>query len=374
MIINNVLESKLNKVITRREDYAYVTGRVRSLEAGLLSKAAVSHLFEAEDADDIAKVLTDSGYTISDSIENTVRKDLVESYHLLSGLIPDKEYIDALLLANDYHNLKVILKSFIPDYRENARISPEDITEDADIGSHMDEFFRSGGESMSEQELVRNFSLPAKYNPMKLLESVRSGRNDFPEPDFKAAVEEAFRRYVRFSDPGEIDIVIDRHYYQRLYDYAQMLDNPLFTEYAAFRADSTNLGILLRLRAMKADPSRISGMVVKGSQIPEATVVSLLNETNESIKDAYRSTSCEELAAFVDTYGTGRTAMEFGKAVDNRIIRMLEKTRLILFGPEILLAYLISKDMQARNINIALTCVRNGVPMSIASEMMRNCL
>lgn len=374
MIINNVLESKLNKVITRREDYAYVTGRVRSLEAGLLSKTAVSHLFEAEDADDIAKVLTDSGYTISDSIENTVRKDLVESYHLLSGLIPDKEYIDALLLANDYHNLKVILKSFIPDYRENARISPDDITEEADIGNHMDEFFKSGGESLSEQELARNFSLPAKYNPLKLLESVRSGRNDFPEPDFKAAVEEAFRRYVRFSDPGEIDIAIDRHYYHRLFDYAQMLDNPFFTEYAAFRADSTNLGILLRLRAMKADPSRISGMVVKGSQIPETKVVSLLNETNESIKDAYRSTSCEELAAFADTYGTGRTAMEFGKAVDNRIIRMLEKTRLILFGPEILLAYLISKDMQARNINIALTCVRNGVPMSIASEMMRDCL
>ncbi|MHB8963813.1 MAG: V-type ATPase subunit [Saccharofermentanales bacterium] len=367
-------KNRIQKVVTRREDYAYITGRVRALENSLLSRAAVSRLFEAEDADDIAKVLTDSGYTITDSIENAVRKDLVENYSLLSALIPNKEYIDALLLANDYHNLKVILKGFIPDYREGTAIRLNDISEESDVGSRMDDFFRTTGEGFSELELARNFSLPARYDPLKLLESVRSSRNDLPDPDFVSAVEEAFKGYVRFSDPGEIDVAVDRHYYSRLYDFAQMLDNPLFSEYAAFRADSTNLGILLRLRAMKADSSRISGMLVKGSQIPEDKVAALLNETNEAVKDAYRSTSCEELAAYADAYGTGRTAMEFGKAVDNRIIRMLEKTRLILFGPEVLLAYLISKEMQARNINIALTCVRNKVPMDIASEMMRNCL
>jgi len=365
---------RIRKVVTKREDYAYITGRVRALENGLLSRAAVSRLFEADNADDIAKVLTDNGYVITDSIEGAVRKDLSDSYGLLSAMIPNKEYIDALLLANDYHNLKVILKSFIPDYREDAASRQNDVSEESDMGSRMDEFFRTGGGSFTEQELARNFSLPARYDPLKLLESIRSGRNDLPDPDFASAVEEAFKKYVRFSDPGEIDVAVDRHYYSRLYDFAQMLDNPFFSEYASFRADSTNLGILLRLRAMKADSSRISGMLVKGFQIQEDTVAALLNETNETIKTAYRSTSCEELAAFADTYGTGRTAMEFGKAVDNRIIRMLEKTRLILFGPEILLAFLISKDIQARNINIALTCVRNQVPMNIASDMMRNCL
>ncbi|MHB1454935.1 MAG: V-type ATPase subunit [Saccharofermentanales bacterium] len=374
MIIKSVLESKIKGIVTNRQDYAYISARVRSLETGLLSRAAISRLFEANDADDIAKVLTDSGYTITDSIENTVRRDLSDSYALLSAIIPNKEYIDALLLANDYHNLKVILKGFIPDYREDAAARLNDVMEESDVLGHMEEFFRSGGEGFSEQDLSKNFSIPAKYDPLKLLESIRTGRNDLPDPDFKAAVEEAFKRYVRFSDPGEIDIAIDRHYYRRLSDYALMLDNPFFSEYAAFRADSTNLGILLRLRAMKADSSRIAGMTVKGSQIPEDKVAALLNESNESIKDAYRSTSCEELAAFADTYGIGRAAMEFGRAVDNRIIRMLEKTRLILFGPEIMLAYLISKDIQARNINIALTCVRNKVPMNIASEMMRNCL
>ena len=361
-----------HRIKTHREDYAYATGRIRALETSLLSRASMTRLFEAEDPEDIAKVLTDNGLAITDSIEDAVRRDQIDSYALVLSLIPNREYVEALLLANDYHNLKVILKGFIPDYQAGLKAGTTDCAEMLDNGDNLDAFFSTAGDYFSEDDMARNFAYPSNHDPMKLLDAIRSGRNDLPDGDFVVAVEDAIKAFVRLSDPGAVDAVVDRHYFERLADFTEMLDNRFFSDYIAFKADSTNLAMMLRLRAMKADVSRFEEMVVRGSAVSGETLIRLYSSSNDDIKEEYRFTSCEDLALFAESFGSGRSTLEFGKAVDNHIIDMLDDTRRMLFGPEILLAFLIAKDMQARNINIALTCVRNRVPMSIAAEMMRS--
>ena len=121
----------------------------------------------------------------------------------------------------------------------------------------------------------------------------------------------------------------------------------------------------------RSDPARIKSVCVEGGEVSADTVISLYSGSSEEIKSAFRA-ACGELTDFADNYGSGHTALEFGKAIDDHIITMLSKTKFILFGPEIILAYLISKEMQAKNLNIALTCIRNKVPPSLAAEMMRN--
>lgn len=372
MSFNNKIKNNIRKFELNRDNYAYSTGRFRALEADLLTKEEIYRIFDATDISDIARILADNGFDITNGIEQAVREDLKESYALALELIPDKEFVDALLLYNDYHNLKVILKSFIPGNKVISDIRKNDAKEVADIDGKISQFFAFEGETLSIEEIRSDFAYPSKYNPDKLLETVRNDSKDYPDSDFPIIIKDAFKSFVKYSDPGDIDAQVDKYYYIKLAQIDSMLNNDFFSQYRSFKADSTNLLILLRLRAIKADPSRISNLIVEGGEIDSQKVIDLYKKSDENIKIAYKGTSCEKLALFASTYGTGNTAMEFGKAVDNHIIAYLYKTRFILFGPEIILAYLIAKDMQAKNINIASTCVRNNVPKSFALEMMRN--
>ncbi len=359
------------KVILKREDYAYCMGRFRSLESTLLSRSVINRVFDAESEAEISRVLSENGFSASGSAEEAIRADLTDSYALARKLIPDTEYIDALLCVNDYHNLKVILKSLIPGNTFINELETDSDYEILDPEKAISDFFGSGAGDFMKEGVSSNFMFPSRYDPEDVYASVSGAGDKINDERLSAAAEDALKSYIRTSDPGDIDTVADIHYFRQLSEYDTILDNEFFHEYIAFKADSANLGILLRLRAMKADPERIGSVCVEGGEVPRETVISLYSRSTEDIRTAFR-TACGGLTNIADNYGSGHTALEFGKAADDHIINMLHKTRSILFGPEIILAYLIAKEMQAKNLNIALTCIRNKVPASLAAEMMRN--
>ncbi len=364
-------DQKYTRIITRREDYAYCTGRFRSLETSLLGNGTMNRIFDAADTGEIARILTENGFTVSGQIRKAVSDDLIASYDLARKLIPDKEYIDALVCVNDYHNIKVILKSFIPGSSFSANSSSDPELGLIDPQGAMSDFFASGNRALNDDEIIPNFMMPARHDPLTLFNDIRNSRGIIEDKELMLTIEDAFRAYVRTSDPGDIDDVVDVHYFDQMTMYDKMLGNDFFHEFVSFKADSTNLSMILRLRAMKADPSRIRSVCVSGGEVSPEEVIDSYDSSPEVIKALFRP-SCGELVDLKDNYGMGHTALEFGKAVDNRIISMLYKTKFILFGPEIISAFLIAKEMQAKNINIALTCVRNDVPKSLAAEMMRD--
>lgn len=361
------------RIVTNEEDYAYCTGRFRSLENTLLSRNIVNRLFDADDPGEIFRILTENGFPPSGNVEKSVRNDLIENYELALKLIPNKEYIKALMCFNDFHNLKVILKSFVPGntYLSGGKDKTDQDSEDIVLSTV--DFVKSVGAGISDEEVFLNFLYPGNYDPGVMFDIIRNTGTFKDNENLNTALVKALKAYTRTSDPGDIDTTIDIHYYRQLVVYDDLLRNRFFHEYIAYMADSTNLGILLRLRAMKADPSRIRYVCVEGGDVSLSDIYGLYSESNDRIKEAFRK-PCGDLVNFTDKYGTGNTALEFGKAVDDHIISMVEKTRYILFGPEIIIAFLLRKEMQAKNINIALTCVRNKVPMTLAADMMRNTL
>jgi len=125
---------------TSEYSYAYATGRVRALENSLMNEISMFRLFEAKTLDAFSKVLSDSGYKINDSIEKSINNDLISDYKIISSIMPDKIFIDSLLLENDYNNLKVILKLLVPDkeYEELNESEYDEIDEYSNLSKEDD--------------------------------------------------------------------------------------------------------------------------------------------------------------------------------------------------------------------------------------------
>lgn len=357
---------------TNRYDYAYSTGRISVLKTKLMDYNKMSRLFDACTIDEFARILQDSGYVISDSIEDSIKNSLIDSYEQVAIMIPNPEYVDALMLVNDFHNMKVIIKTFLGNalQRENESVSHEFI-ETSDNDEDIMDITQNDKKIVTFKDIQPLLAYPSALDPKILFDAIRDRNLKILDIFYRDTINMALKRYKTTYEPGEIDLVVDRRYFTKLHDYAKVLDNDFFTAYCVFRSDSTNLGTLLRTRLSGSGKSYLSRALVTGGIVPEKTLEDLYDAHDEEIIKAFRNTSCEKLSESVSGFGKENSVAQFGKQIDMTILKMMESAKYFLFGPEQLISYLIVKEIQTRNINIALTCIRNRVPMSIAHDLMR---
>lgn len=116
-------------------EYAFAVAKVRANENRLLSKSNFESLICAKDYDTALKILSDAGYgefLLRDADEILSEKQS-EIYELVYSCSPDKSCIDFLIVKNDFHNAKAILKSMITNndakkyYISPSVIVPEDL-------------------------------------------------------------------------------------------------------------------------------------------------------------------------------------------------------------------------------------------------------
>ncbi|MHB1485097.1 MAG: V-type ATPase subunit [Saccharofermentanales bacterium] len=363
-------EDKIIRI--NRYDYAYSTGRISVLKTKLMDQNKMSRLFDARSIDEFARILQDSGYVISESIEESIENSLIDSYEQVGIMIPDHEYIEALMLMHDFHNMKVVLKTFLKNIpqRENET-SAREIVETPDNDADIMDIMQNETKTITFKDVQPLFAYPSGLDPKILFDAMRDRNLKNLDPFYRDTINMALKRYRATSEPGEIDLVADNRYFIKLHEYAKALGNDFFTAYCVFRSESTNLGTLLRTRLSGSGKPYLSRALVTGGVVSRKTLEDLYDGHDEEIIKAYRNTSCERLSESVPGYGKENSAAQFGKQIDMTILKMMESAKFFLFGPEQLISYLVVKEIQTRNINIALTCIRNRVPMSVAHELMR---
>ena len=94
-------------------DYAYTCGRIRAMENSLMNSSQIMRLFDAANTEEIEKVLSENGYKVKIDVNESITADLVETFMIVKSMVPDTSIVNILMLENDYHNVKVILKSII---------------------------------------------------------------------------------------------------------------------------------------------------------------------------------------------------------------------------------------------------------------------
>ncbi len=373
----------LKKPLVDSNQYGFATGRIRALEGQLMDIARLNRLIEARNPEDIARVLADSGYASSDA-PDVLDRETAELYKLAGEVMVNKEFVDALLVFNDCHNLKAIekyLAAWWPRLSEN----PEDEYE-KDPLARPDRLADLESPTLPEIELpatddTANFSAisdlmvhPSLVEPELLFKAIRDRTPDsIPAWLYQGAIEAATAVRTRY-DIAEIDQIIDRLAYTEAIHRAQELGNPFFLNYLFLRADLANLGSLLRSRLLKADQRTLSQTLLPAGKISHTMLLGWFVAEPEQITADLAQGPFAELAPFYSTPNQRGMLAAFGKACDHLILDHLKTTQYILRGPEVPLAYLLARLLEIKNVRIAQTLLRNKLPSAQIRELARDSL
>ena len=345
------------------ENYGYATGRIRALEAGLLSSADLSRVFDARQPEDISRVIQDKGYKSGD-VEAALRDKMTETYEVMQQIIPDAAFVEALILFNDTHNLKVVLKHLSAWWIKKV--------EDTDQQVNIPE---SDG-ALTWHGLESAFRIPAIVEPEVLFRAIRD-RNETVIPEWLwQLAEEGTAAWLRSYDTGSMDMVVDKGAWIRAMELTRMLNNQFFSGYMKLKQNLISLEILLRCRSLKT-----------GREYLKQALPPVSSLTADEWMDAYEADSQDLLALVADkmnigkwfsdarsileTYGKPGTAAAYNRIADQILADWLRGAAYVLRGPEVPVSYLLRRELEIKNIRIALTCLRNGVSAAQARELAR---
>jgi V/A-type H+/Na+-transporting ATPase subunit C len=342
--------------------YAYAAGRIRANEARLLSAARLERYFEAGSADAFARLLTEDGYPAAAEPARSLELAWHSSCRLVRALAADARIVEVILAASDFHNLKVILKALAVYWPRSTGGAAG--TDEAALPAG-----RRG--PVTYEQLQPLLLQPALYDPARLFEAI-AGQRHRALPDFLAqAAAAATARYQQTYDIAEIDIELDQRLAAWQAGLAAAIGVPFLSDFLAQRADLVNLGLLLRTRKLGSGSDYLRHILLPGGSIPADGLVDCYGEPAQRIVAILRRTRLAPLAAVVEQTDGGAAIGRFSQAADNLLLRFIRQSRFVLRGPEILISYLIRREMEIKTLRIILVCLRNGLPASQARELAR---
>ncbi len=236
-------------------EFTQAVSRIWVLETRLLDKSKIERMIDSQSADDALKVLGETEYS---NVMSTVKRaadyeyilsaELQRVYALMYELCPVKEIVDMMSIKYKYHNLKVLLK-----------------------GKLLDKDFSSMLIDLGNEDLV---DLKRKID----------GENYSQLSGFaEKAIVTAVNTFEQTKDPQQIDIVIDKYMFLDLVDVSQSLNYDFVDKYTKAIIDSTNIRTLLRVKKQGKNREFAGEVLIQGGAIEKDTLLSLLNESPESI-------------------------------------------------------------------------------------------
>ena len=370
--------------------YAYATGRIRALETHLIEPARLSRFLEARSIDDVGRLLVENGYPVAPNPETSLNEGLASAYRLARDLCKDPPIIDSFLLAHDFHNLKVFLKALSVYWpRRDSTTTP--VKEAIAI----EQVYEAGGRPAIEgidldttaepsvvwpavhgpvsfdylQHLTRS---PSTVEPAKLFAALRDQKPGDLPPEIAKAASAAAKRYLRTYDISEIDISLDKALSVLTAQIADEFDSPFFAGFVQLRTDLINVGILLRTRLLKSGADYLKRILLTGGMLSMETITSLYGETDSAIADFLSRTSLSRIAEAAAAFGEGgESVARFNLQSDDMLIQYVRKAKMVLRGPEVIIGYLIAREMEVKTIRVILTCLRNRIPLDKARELAR---
>ena len=370
--------------------YAYATGRIRALENHLIGTARLGRYLEARSAEDIGRLLTEDGYPAAADPENSLNRELETTYGLIRSLSPDPDMIDALLLAHDFHNLKVMLKALSVYWPRREAGTPEKAALAIEQMYEGGSVPRTEGESAQEpsadkpalwpevhgpvafDQIQHLVQVPATIEPRKLFDALREQKPNEMPPVLANAASKAAARYQQTYDISEIDIYVDKTLAQSMADAADRFDSAFFSGFIRMKIDLVNIGLLLRTRFLNSSADYLKRILLPGGSIPLNELTDLYDGPASMISEKISKTKLAALADPSAHFPEGGDAIaRFSLASDDLLIQAVQQAKRVLRGPEVLIGYLVAREMEIKTVRVILTCLRNRIPVDKARELAR---
>lgn len=328
-----------------RTEYVQSVVRTRLLEKELLSHVKFEQMVEASDVDEIwrilhttsyAKLLQDKYYA-NEEFEYFLIDVLQREYKHVYDLVHEAEYIQVLQLKYDYYNAKVLIK-------ENL------------LGDDLTNLYLPLG-TISIEQLKSGFEQEISDITNRLAE----------------AIEETLFDYENYKDPQRIEILLDRRYLEHLYDKINLLNIPLFENYFQAKVDFLNLLTLLRVRKQQRNLDFLEEVLLPyGSIEREKLMYSLNDSTRQLIRNYEHETIGTFLKRALEDYEQTGSIHSLEKEMDHYLLQIIDDAKYIHFGPEPLMAYILKKEAEIKNLRIVFMSKLNKISVENINQRMRD--
>ena len=322
-------------------DYLFISTRIRFLETQLLDSEQIEAMLDAHSHADAIKILLDRGYNELEeinmaNINEMLAKERQRVLADISFFVPDQRIVDVFKLKYDYHNVKVLLKS------ECMGFVPEGL-------------------------LIDSGRVPAR----ELQEAVRSTELSFIPPILKEAILKARDVLGTTQDPQLADCILDRAYFQDLFQISEETGSKFLEGYVRVMIDGANLRSVVRTLRMGKNSEFLDSVLFRGGNVDTGRIMNCV-AAGSSFDELFGNSRFQEAVEAGTAAIHGGSLTPFEKLCDNAINKYLGDAKYIAFGEATVIAYLAAKENELTTIRIIMSGRLSGIPADIIRERLRD--
>lgn len=314
------------------DDWRYVreTALVRVLEMQMLNRSTLVDMANSESFEQAADLLSASEYAplragrSPAEMEDVLRAGRSSVREFFSDLMIDEAVVELFKTRDDFANLRLALRRRLTDKPLGTDYSSD--------GNVLPELF----EQVFEEE---NYNLFPDY--------------------MQQAVEQAVLAYYQNKDIRRIDYAVDSFQAKYNLKKAQQLNSIFLLGLFKIQIDLTNIRTMLRLKFTESDERNV---FLKGGFITLERFIHGLDLGYEALGPLFFVTPYYRV---VDTgagyLASNKSFLKVEQQCDEFLTSFLKLTIQITAGPQPIIAFLLMKENEIRNVRLILTAKKNNL-------------
>ncbi len=319
--------------------YAFQTAQVRTLELQMLTRTTLLDMANAESFEQAVDLLAASEYALPHAgrnfveVEDALRLRRSAVRELFEELMIDKPIVELFKTRDDFANLRLVLRRTLTGRPLGADYSSE--------GNVSLEIF----EQVFEEENYELF------------------------PDYMAeAVERTVLAYYQNKDIRSIDYAIDQFQAEYNLKKARRLKSLFLLGLFRIQIDLTNIRTMLRLKFTESEQRNV---FLKGGFIELERLEKALELGYESAGSLFFATPYHQLVESGANYlVSDKSFLKIEQQCAEFLTGFLKTTIRITAGPQPIVAYLLMKENEIRNVRLILTARRNSLDTNLILDRL----
>ena len=317
-----------------QQDFTYAVARIRFRETKLLSDTDLNALLMSSDVDAVMRLLRDKGWGDNSDCRPEELLALEENklWEFINETVDDISVLNFLLIPNDYHNLKVILKCITRDLEPDSMLI-EDSVEDAQ----------------------------AIYKAIKSREY-----GDLPEY-LQEVAQDAMTTLLQTSDGQLCDIIVDKACMEHVYRLGKESKSDIIRLYCELFVVAADIKIAIRCANTKKKLDFIRRALAECDTLDVERLAQAACEGKDEVI-AYLGTT--EYRSAVEAIETSMSAFE--KWCDDYMTNAMKPQKWEPFGIGPVVAYIIARQNEIKAVRMILSAKLNNLSENTIKERLRD--
>jgi len=319
------------------DDFIFAVSNIRANEFRQLTKNDIDMFLKMENVDDIVRSLIEHGWSADESnkeieinAENLLRNKTQKVWNYILGLTKTPEIFNFLLYKNDFHNLKVIIKSLFTEIKyDNTFLFPNTI----------------------DVEIIKKCAMNGDFDEL---------------PEFiRNSASEAYEILAKTNDARLFDIVLDKASLLAMAFEGKRTKNNFINGLCQKIIACTNLKMALRAAKTTDNAQFIQDILCPCDyfDINELASAVLSGNTEKFLSETILA-GCVGYLKF--------SLSSFEKWTEDFIYQHLDGTKYMINGIEPLISYLYTGENEVKTLRIIITGKQNNISQEIITERLRS--